>query len=403
MTLSVSLYARVLHCLLLVTGQPDLHSCAASIQTWAQLHKHAREIYRTYASTRLISELRQERTAGTGDIVLENAALFLRDALGLQTFERAIKAGRSGHIVLALKWLALMFKAGGHPKYAREMLYLLHHLTHVWPPKLRDLILSNWLVNPTGHKDGWVALDLMQEHLNFWIKRMYAAHGSNGSTEWLAMISPCIEVLRSVANQMHATLGSYQGRTHTTPDLTRDIRELMRNLEQNEVYSKRTDRKNAGDAIAPVTDLLTEGFGQMVYGANTALNEHNDEFRTLQARFRVKALQPYDPEAVTVPSVVGGDTAVVQNEAPSLASGAEEGTAEADVGARSELGSASSSSGSAESSEFDDYQEYDELYLRLADEFDVDLDPDSLWEEPEDSGDEQDGPEMGDDGSAEND
>ncbi|EJD36809.1 hypothetical protein AURDEDRAFT_45386, partial [Auricularia subglabra TFB-10046 SS5] len=291
----VSLYARVLHCLLLVSGEPDLPACVVSIQTWSELLAHARSIYRAYASTSVISGVRRERTAGGGDIVFENAALFLRDALGLRTFGRAVKSGRSGHIVLALKWLALMFKAGGHPKYAREMLFLLHHLTHVWPPKLRDLILSNWLVNPTGHKDGWVALDLMQEHLNFWIKKMYAAHGSNGSCEWLAMISPCIEVLRSVANQMHANLGSYQGRTHTTPDLTRDIQELMRDLEKHRVYTQMKAREDVGEATEPVTDLLTEGFGQMVYGATTALSEHNEEFRTLQERCRVKPLQPYDP------------------------------------------------------------------------------------------------------------
>ncbi|EJD45441.1 hypothetical protein AURDEDRAFT_124563 [Auricularia subglabra TFB-10046 SS5] len=410
----VSLYARVLHCLQLVSGQPNLSACVASIQTWSELLEHARSIYRAYASTSIISGVRRERTAGGGDIVFENAVLFLRDALGLRTFGRAVKSGRSGHIVLALKWLALMFKAGGHPKYAREMLFLLHHLTHVWPPKLRDLILSNWLVNPTGHKDGWVALDLMQEHLNFWIKKMYAAHGSNGSWEWLAMISPCIEVLRSVANQMHASLGSYQGRTHTTPDLTRDIQELMRDLEKHRVYTQMKAREDVGEAAPPVTDLLTEGFGQMVYGASTALSEHNEEFRTLQERCRVKPLQPYNPEVDSRVSTAAGVCTIVLIEAQEAAKSsavtgnvggnlprtsapdptAEDGTMEEEADSGSESGSESSDTVKSDLDGFADYSEYDELYLKLVDEYDVDLDPDRVLQEADDSGDELDDAEM---------
>lgn len=30
--------------------------------------------------------------------------------------------------------------------------------------------MDNWLVNPTGKVHGFVEVDLMQEHLNFWIK-----------------------------------------------------------------------------------------------------------------------------------------------------------------------------------------------------------------------------------------
>lgn len=32
------------------------------------------------------------------------------------------------------------------------------------------IVLDNWLLNPTGNPDSWVELDLVQEHLNYWIK-----------------------------------------------------------------------------------------------------------------------------------------------------------------------------------------------------------------------------------------
>lgn len=37
-------------------------------------------------------------------------------------------------------------------------------------PLNRKIVLQNWLVNPSGKADAWVEVDLMQEHLNFWIK-----------------------------------------------------------------------------------------------------------------------------------------------------------------------------------------------------------------------------------------
>lgn len=55
-----------------------------------------------------------------------------------------------------------------------------------------------------------------------------------------------------------------------------------------------------------------------------------------------------------------------------------------DAGAMSD-----SSSESAQSTIPDEYAEYDELFLRLVEEEDVDLDPDSLWQESDASDDEQ--------------
>lgn len=38
-----------------------------------------------------------------------------------------------------------------------------------------DLVFNNWLVNTTGKPDAFLEVDLLQEHLNYWIKvRLYA-------------------------------------------------------------------------------------------------------------------------------------------------------------------------------------------------------------------------------------
>jgi hypothetical protein len=69
------------------------------------------------------------------------------------------------------------------------MPHLIHNLMHVWAKPLqyeflpllyvlctvlitlsRAIILNNWFLNPTGKPFSWVEVDLMQEHMNFWIK-----------------------------------------------------------------------------------------------------------------------------------------------------------------------------------------------------------------------------------------
>jgi hypothetical protein len=57
----VSLYARVFHCLLLVSGHDSLDQCASSIDTWDTLVNYAKKIYTAYADTDHIQELREWR------------------------------------------------------------------------------------------------------------------------------------------------------------------------------------------------------------------------------------------------------------------------------------------------------------------------------------------------------
>ncbi len=50
----------------------------------------------------------------------------------------------------------------------RLYLSLRDGLTHMITPS--NIVIKNWLVNPTGHKNAFVPVYLLQEHNNFWIK-----------------------------------------------------------------------------------------------------------------------------------------------------------------------------------------------------------------------------------------
>ncbi|KAJ7823342.1 hypothetical protein B0H14DRAFT_2597994 [Mycena olivaceomarginata] len=277
-----------------------------------------------------------EGTPPRGDEIFENSCLFLRDALILHEFTDAIKAGDSGHIVLVLKILALSFRGNGRSKYAYAMLHLIHNLTHVWPKPIWNIILHNWLVNPTGNLFSWVEVDLMQEHMNFWIKTIYLAHGSAASWEWLGMVAPCVTALRHLSTSItqivttgytgvhygytksrrEATtlvdggdlpsdpgsaltalsskvsssekltrlkpgrftqiLGSDQGTKHEPANLSTDINLLMKSLAEHQVY------KIKGRVFA-------EGDGKPDTLADSSANplvEYNAAFRKLQVRLR---------------------------------------------------------------------------------------------------------------------
>ncbi|THG92899.1 hypothetical protein EW026_g8172 [Hermanssonia centrifuga] len=305
----VSLYARVFHCLRLVAGCESLEEYSKLV-TFDELSCHAEEIVDQFANPSLVSDLRNLRqqevkdsaeTAAVsidatsnlldvlmgpapspapvteGDMILENAMLFLQDAILLRDFTDAIKTGDSERIVLILKVFALSFRGAGRTKYAHEMLHLIHNIEHVWPKDLRDVIMKNWLVNPTGKTNAFVPVDLMQEHNNFWIKVIYKAHGSSASWEWLAMVLPCIDILRKLSAQINTDLGSCQGSKHTSPDLWKDIEILMQSLEENQVYVLEKGRTITG-SNAMVKNAVAAGL-QALPGS---LKEYNDFFRELQ-------------------------------------------------------------------------------------------------------------------------
>ncbi len=42
-----------------------------------------------------------------------------------------------------------------------------------YPPDLCIALLNNYLVNPSGRPGHWHEIDLLQEHFNFWLKRLF--------------------------------------------------------------------------------------------------------------------------------------------------------------------------------------------------------------------------------------
>ena len=134
----VSLYARVLHCILLVSGTNLLEEYAETL-SWETLQSHAANVVDRFTNNRTVHRLQQEHADDgptCGDMVYKNALLFLRDALHLHKFSDTVKAGDSGRVLNVLKAWGLAFCGNGRSKYAYKILYLVHNVTHVWPAPL---------------------------------------------------------------------------------------------------------------------------------------------------------------------------------------------------------------------------------------------------------------------------
>ncbi|KAG9095979.1 hypothetical protein FRC06_009196, partial [Ceratobasidium sp. 370] len=227
-----SLYARLLDIVRIESGSESLQGFGVRLaklsddEAWEQLK---------FVVSTAITRFTTPEEAGTDD-VLRNSILFIRDALLFRCFVTSVKCGNMAMIELILKVWAILFRGSGRSQYASELLRLRHNLVHAWPKPLRDLILSNMLVNMTGKKNGWKEIDLLQEHMNYWIKTIYKARGPNATWKWLAEISPCISTLRELAAQVNTSLAPRNSNHHTTPNLQADLEALTKSLVESKVH-----------------------------------------------------------------------------------------------------------------------------------------------------------------------
>ncbi|KAK0239007.1 hypothetical protein EDD85DRAFT_921054 [Armillaria nabsnona] len=227
---------RVLHCFLRISGKKTLVEYLNSIKTWDELVVHATQIQDMFTDTDMVKELCDERQSNmggkTGDMVYENAVLYMRDALITQ----------------------------------------------------EDIVLQNWLVNTTGRSNAFVEVDLIQEDMNFWIKPMEATRHGN--------CIPCVDILRHLTKSLNAVLGTNQGIKLAPLDF---IAASMKNLKEHQVYTIKRERVLNNDD-PPIKDFISVGLKELTDSASNLLREYNKEFSRLQARRRLIPVVPLASE-----------------------------------------------------------------------------------------------------------
>lgn len=135
---------------------------------------------------------------------------------------------------------------------------------------------------------------------HFSSQKIYKADGDAHSWDWLALVSPCVDVLRRLAASINEDLGARQGNKHAIPDLNKDISSLMASLQEHEVYVEKEGRVLDDDEL-PVPDVLSAGAASLTHGLiNNPLDEFNAQFDQLRKRrglVTVASLAQYLPDA----------------------------------------------------------------------------------------------------------
>ncbi|KAI0688638.1 hypothetical protein C8T65DRAFT_589348 [Cerioporus squamosus] len=164
----------------------------------------------------------------TGDAVLRNDIAFMRLMFWYLEFCVAVAEGDPGRVCEIIKLLRFSFWGAGCTNYGNELLELACCFMYEFLKELKEAILNNYFVNPSGRPGHWHELDLLQEHFNYWLKRLF-------NTKSLDFDSPFLRDVIGLNLRGFCDLRGFMlkffglkspGKSHTDADNTADIDRL---------------------------------------------------------------------------------------------------------------------------------------------------------------------------------
>jgi hypothetical protein len=160
--------------------------------------------------------------------------------------------------------LRFSFWGAGSTNYGNELLELACNFLLEFPPALKTAILNNYLVNPSGLRGHWLELDLLQEHFNFWIKRLFNSKSHDFDARHLAeAVSLNISGFSALRDRFPGLFGAKKNSHHHTDAKKRDdIDALGVHYRHDKVLSfvsKRDQVYSVKDEFAAGYDILSGG------------------------------------------------------------------------------------------------------------------------------------------------
>ena len=192
---------------------------------------------------------------------------------------------------LLLQVLRFTFWGSGATNYGNELLEHAVLFIHVYPKRLREALLDNWLVNPSGEPHRWHELDLLQEHLNFWIKVFFNSRNSDFGSSFL---QKAVSLNIPGFSQFRAHLEEAMGITpvsgyHFKPSVRNDIIALANRHNMDDIFTfhpGHTQSFQVKDVLAIgieklgqtnlITDFLTRT-GEMGTSLHSDLTDGDEE------------------------------------------------------------------------------------------------------------------------------
>ncbi|KAG9077862.1 hypothetical protein FS749_010195 [Ceratobasidium sp. UAMH 11750] len=189
--------------------------------------------------------------AKLGDPALRNAQLLMRDGFWYLEFVTAVTEGDIGRVFEIIKVLHFTFWGGGATNYGNELLELACNYFYEYPADLQIAILNNYLVNPSGLPNHWHELDLLQEHHNLLIKRVFNKKNSDFDSNFLRRaVSVNIRGFGKLRDALLHMLGLSTVPTgHSLPDYEHDIDVLATHYRRSDLFAFKPGRFQAFNVV----------------------------------------------------------------------------------------------------------------------------------------------------------
>ncbi len=245
------------------------------------------DIYSKHASRSALVDL-QSRPHAERDQIKEHMTMFSMDILPYFDLREAIRIGDVGRIEDLLPTRLFRFAGGGNHKYATEILELIQKLQSEWPEPFRcefagPLVLFSkaltctstyrsfvrrycWLINRTGKRDGFLPVDLGQEHNIRDIKVNWRSFGPGATFAYIQVISPAITIFRAVRESIHAQFLSLLGRgmRHGTPSKGEDVSRITAMYQGSQVHRVVPGRIFKNSSTDCAADFVSLGADKLV-------------------------------------------------------------------------------------------------------------------------------------------
>ncbi|KAJ6549419.1 hypothetical protein DFH09DRAFT_617961 [Mycena vulgaris] len=177
------------------------------------------------------------RNFSKGDQALVTLCNFMRVTFWYMELCAATAEGDIGRVFEVIKLLRFSFWGAGSTNYGNELLELACNFLYEFSDDLVTAVLNNYLVNPSGRIGHWLELDLLQEHFNFWIKRLFNAKShdfdSKHLSEAVGLNIAGISKLREVFPGLFGL--QRNGQRHKDANTIHDINKLGIHFRKNHV------------------------------------------------------------------------------------------------------------------------------------------------------------------------
>ena len=217
-----------------------------------------------YSAPTLVANWREEEER---DIVHENAVLLLQHGSMYRDFCEAIKSADTGRVNHCLNFFAIWFQGSRKSKYALETMHLVACLNHLWDPKAVQYYMDSCLVNRSGTRHGWIACDMLTEHIVKEIKGLMHHNRSPAAKLYLEnVLAKQVLILGEIRdNMMKASGGTNYYKHSSTVKAWRDVQTVADALITQRVFSRTLGRTMPQD-VKPAPDLHETGTSLLVSG-----------------------------------------------------------------------------------------------------------------------------------------